>query len=205
MIWPLLLSLGALPATYPATYVEGPKKSHRELEPLSGAGEPVVEDEPEPHKWVTLTWLPLQALVPLWSFSVEGRVAERVSLSAFGGIGNSRVYLDPDTKERRTAVQLGGLLSYYVSGDFDHGGIHVGGAAQWTRVTGNGEQLASSALRPGLVVGPLLGFKYVLRAGFTLDSQLGIGFVAAEGSGAKPNDPEQTTTLIGSFGVGWTL
>lgn len=198
---PFLLLL--VPASASATYVEEPKKSHHELEPLPSG--PVIEEEaPEPHKWVTITWQPLQALIPLWSFSVEGRLAERVSLSVFGGAGNSPVWLSPTDKERRPAVQVGGLVSYYVAGDFDHGGVHVGGAAQWTRVQGD-EQLASAALRPGLVVGPLLGFKWVLRGGFTLDSQIGVGFLAAEGSGAKPNDPDQKTTLIGSFGVGWTL
>jgi len=200
----LALLLLLVPTAASATYLDEPKKGHHELEALPGA--PVVEEEPPPppHKWVTLTWLPLQALVPLWSFSVEGRIVDRVSLAVYGGIGNTAVIVGPNDKERHQAVQVGGLLSYYVAGDFDHGGVHVGGAAQWTRVQGD-EQLASSALRPGLVLGPLIGFKWVLQSGFTLDSQLGVGFLAAETTGAKPYDADQKTTLIGSFGVGWTL
>lgn len=198
--WPLLLLL--LPSVAHATYVEEPKKPHRELEPLPSG--PVTDEEPDPRKYVAVTWLPLQALVPLWSFSVEVAIVDRVSFSVFGGAGNTQVYVGQNDKERHFAWQVGGLLSYYVSGDFDHGGIHVGAAGQLTRVAGS-EQLASSALRPGFLVGPLLGFKWVLKGGFTLDSQLGIGFVAAETSGSKPNDPDQKTALLGNFGVGWTF
>lgn len=198
--WPLLLLL--VPATASATYLEGPKKPRRELEPMPNMVED--EDQPEPHSWVTITWQPLQALIPLWSFSVEGRLADRLSLAAFGGIGNTAVVTGLDQTERRFATQVGALVSYYVQGDFDHGGVHVGGAAQWTRVKGE-ERLESTALRPGLLLGPLLGFKWVLKSGFSLDSQIGIGFLAAETSGAKPAKPDQTTAIIGSFGAGWTF
>jgi hypothetical protein len=198
--WPLALVL--LPAAASASYVEGPKRPRRELEVLPGA----APEQPQapPHTWVTVAWLPLQALVPLWSFAAEARLTEVVSLSAFGGVGNARVSTGPTQSERRPARQLGALLSYYVSGDFDRGGVHVGGAVQWTKVDGAGP-LTSSALRPGVLVGPLLGFKWVLKGGFTLDSQLGLGFVAAESPGAKPADPDQKTALLGNFGVGWTF
>lgn len=186
-----------------ATYVEAEKKPRRELEPLPGAIAPAEEDEEPPHKWVTISWLPLQALVPLAAFSIEGRIAERWSVSLTGGYGNAPV-LVVDKRERRTATMLGGGVSYYVAGGFDRGGIHVGAAAQWLRVAGN-DVLATGTLRPGLLLGPLLGFKWVHKSGFTLDSQIGIGFVAAETSGTKPNDPDQRTALLGSLAVGFTL
>ncbi len=185
--------------------LEAPRSKHRELTPLTAQPEPEPEPDPEPdHAWVTIAWQPLQALIPIWSFSIEGRITERIGVAAFGGAGNAPVWVEPERKERRSAVQVGGLATYYVSGSFDHGGVHAGVAAQWTRVSGDGD-LATSALRPGLLVGPLLGFKWVLRSGFTIDSQIGVGFVAAEGTGARANDPDQKAALIGSLGVGWTL
>lgn len=198
----LSLVLLLVPSTAWATSIDEPRKPRRELAPLA---EPEPEPEPD-HKWVTLAWQPLQALIPIWSFSIEARVAERIGVAAFGGFGNAPIYVggDPARKERRSATQIGGLATYYVSGSFDDGGVHAGVAAQWTRVTGDGD-LATSAVRPGLLVGPLLGFKWVLRGGFTVDSQIGVGFLAAEGSGARANDPDQKAALIGSLGVGWTF
>jgi hypothetical protein len=187
----------------PATYVETEKKPRRELAPLPGATAADDEEEAKPHKYVTIAWLPLQALIPMAAIAVEGRIAERWSVSLSGGYGSASVFVT-DHRERRAAVMLGGLASYYVAGDFDNGGVHVGVAAQWTRIAGH-EQLAISSVRPGLLVGPLLGFKWVLRGGFTLDSQIGIGFVAAETSGSKPNDPDQKTALLGNLGVGFTF
>lgn len=194
--------MSALFALVLATYVEAEKKPRHELEPLPGA-EPAEVEEAPPHKYVTIAWLPLQALVPLASISVEARVVERFSASLSGGYGTTQVFV-ADRKERRSVVQLGALFSYYVAGDFDHGGVHVGAAAQWTRAAGS-EQIATSLVRPGLLVGPLLGFKWVMRGGFTLDSQIGIGFVVAETSGSKPSDPDQKTALLGNLGVGFTL
>ena len=185
-----------------ATSIEPEKKPRRELEALPGAPAEVADEEP-PHKYVTVVWLPLQALVPIAAIAAEVRLTDRFSLSVSGGYGSSSVFV-VDHKERRAAVQFGGLFSYYVAGDFDAGGVHVGVAAQWIRVAGK-EQLATTAVRPGLLLGPLLGFKWVLRGGFTLDSQIGIGFVAAETSGSKAFDPDQKTALLGNLGVGFTF
>lgn len=199
----LVLMLLAVPAPTPlSTSLEPEKKPRRELEVLPGATV-AAEDEPPSHKYVTIAWLPLQALVPLAAFAAEVRLAERFSISLSGGYGSASVFVS-DRKERRPAVQLGGLFSYYVAGDFDSGGVHVGVAAQWTRIGGN-EQLATSAVRPGLLLGPLLGFKWVIKSGFTLDSQIGIGFVAAETSGSKAYDPDQKTALLGNLAVGFTF
>lgn len=194
----------ALATTLPGTYMEGEKKPRRELEPLPGATAAPEADEEPPHKWFTIAWLPLQALVPIGAISIEGRVADRWSVSLSGGYGSAPVLLADDKRVRRPAVLLGLLASYYVAGNFDNGGVHVGAAAQWTRIAGDG-QITMSAVRPGLLVGPLLGFKWVMRGGFTLDSQIGIGFVAAETSGSKPNDPDQKTALLGNLGVGFTF
>lgn len=187
----------------PATYVETEKKPRRELAPLPGATSAESDEEPPPHKWVTIAWLPLQALVPMAAIAVEARVAEQWSVSLSGGYGSAPVFV-ADRRERRAALMVGGLASYYVMGGFDQGGVHVGVAAHWTRIAGT-EQLAIGSVRPGLLVGPLLGFKWVIRSGFTLDSQIGIGFVAAETSGSKPNDPDQKTALLGNLGVGFTF
>jgi hypothetical protein len=194
--------MSALFALVLATYVEAEKKPRRELEPLPGASAAEVEEAPS-HKYVTIAWQPLQLLFPIVSMSVEARIAPRFSIAASGGYGTTQVFVAVDKKERRTVAQWGALFSYYVAGDFDTGGVHVGAAAQWTRVAGS-EQVASG-IRPGLLVGPLIGFKWVVPNGFTLDSQIGIGVVAAETSGSKPNDPDQKTALLGNVGVGWTF
>ncbi|MBI2391286.1 MAG: hypothetical protein HYV09_16980 [Deltaproteobacteria bacterium] len=200
---PLTPSTPPSTASTPSTYV-GESKSGRkhELAPIEAA--PAEFEEEPSHRWVTITWQPLQALIPLASFAVEARLASRWSASVVLGYGNAPVYVSGDRKERKPALQLGALASYYVAGSFDDGGVHVGAAAQWTRVDGDA-RLATGAVRPGLLLGPLVGFKWVLRGGFTLDSQIGIGFLAAEGGGAPPNDPDQKTALLGSFGIGWTL
>lgn len=198
-------AVSAAPPTRVAeTYVSESKSGRKhELAPIEA--EPAEFEEEPSHRWVTITWQPLQALIPLASFAVEARLASRWSASLVGGYGNAPVYVaGGDRKERRPALQLGALASYYAAGSFDDGGVHVGVAAQWTRVDGD-QPLATGAVRPGLLLGPLVGFKWVLRGGFTLDSQIGVGFLAAEGSGAPPNDPDQKTALLGSFGIGWTL
>ncbi len=164
------------------------------------------EPEPEPPKkaHVSIEWLPLRLLVPVGAIAAEVRLHDRVSVTVSFGAGAAQVKKAGDIDGRATAVQAGFAAQWYVGGTFEDGGIHLGAAALYTRVGDASMRMRTSLVRPGALAGPLVGFKYVLPAGFTFDSQLGIGINFGSG-GAAPVDTDQPTSLMGDVGIGWTF
>lgn len=189
---------GPSPDTVPEK--EPPKAVHRRrVIPDADAAEPSV-------RHIAITWLPLELLLPMGALSAEVRLSDETSFAVFGGYGTAPVLVaDTASKGHRAAFQIGAQLHYYVSGTFELGGIHVGGEVQYVHVADDTTRLATSAIWPGLTVGPVLGFKITTGGGFTFDSQLGIGIIAARTGGARPNDDEQRVTLLGNLGVGWSF
>jgi hypothetical protein len=62
-------------------------------------------------------------------------------------------------------------------------------------------------LAAGFSIGPVLGWKFVTRGGFTVNSQIGVGFRATKqttGDPAAPKD-DRTAVLLGSLAIGWTF
>jgi hypothetical protein len=166
---------------------------------------PSPDEEPSV-RHVSLTWLPIQLLLPMVALAAEVRFSDEASGTIFGGYGTVRVDRDQtDERDKRSAYQLGAQFHYYVSGAFDLGGVHVGAEVLFVHVADSSWKVATTAVVPGLTVGPFVGFKLVTRSGFTFDSQIGIGIAAATTSGAAPNDPEQKVSLMGNLGVGWTF
>lgn len=170
--------------------------------PRKFASEPDVE-EPAP-KRVAVEWLPLRLLVPVGAFAAEVRVTARTSATVSFGYGSAPVTTAAGAAERRPAWQLGLSAQGYVGGDFEDGGIHLGVSVLYTRVGDDAVTLRTGALQPGFLLGPLLGFKYVIARGFTLDSQIGIGVRVGKG-GAAPADEDQKTALLGDLAVGWAF
>jgi len=165
---------------------------------------PSAPPEEPSTRYVSLTWLPLQLLLPMVAVAAEVRFSDEVSASLFGGYGTVRVNVG-DERTKRSAYQVGAQLHYYVSGAFDLGGVHVGAEAILVHVSDSSAQVSTTAIVPGVTVGPFVGFKLVTRSGFTFDSQVGIGLAVAHTSGAARADEDQQVSLLGNLAAGWTF
>ena len=177
-----------------------------------------VEEVERPKRHVTISFEPLHLFYPIVQLGAEVAIADEFSVSVFGGAGKAPVdffvgsgvtvpYTGPD---KVNVWEVGGELRYYATGDFAFGGMHVGVEALFMHASIDGPAIlaggAVGGLAAGFSVGPNLGWKFVTRGGFTVDSSIGIGFRAAKQS-TDPNAPSDDTSavLLGSLAIGWTF
>jgi hypothetical protein len=81
--------------------------------------------------------------------------------------------------------------------------LYMHAAIDGAAILGSG---SVGGLAAGFSIGPVLGWKFVTRGGFTVNSQIGIGFRAAK-QATDPNAPKDDTSavLLGSLAIGWTF
>jgi hypothetical protein len=173
-----------------------------------------VEEVERPTRHVTVTFEPLHLFYPIVQIGVEARVADEVGVMIFGGGGSAPVDFvsPPYTGPSKVSVwEVGGQLLYYATGDFGDGGMQVGVEALFMHAALEGASALGTGsiggLAAGFTVGPLIGWKFVTRGGFTVDSQIGVGFRATKqttGDPAAPSD-DRSAVLLGSLAIGWTF
>jgi hypothetical protein len=134
---------------------------------------PLGAQETSPAHSVSITISPLHLLNPQLHVTGEKRLAPRVSTAAMLGGGNV-------TEEEQTyrIWEIGGQVRYYVLGSFSHGmmlGTDVG------YVDVNGKPEGAMEMLVGTRVGGFLGYKRILKSGFTAEVQLGPVYVWGDG------------------------
>jgi hypothetical protein len=172
-----------------------------------------VEEVERPTRHVTVSFEPLHLFYPIVQIGAEVRATDEISIVVFGGsgkapvLGSDVIYTGPD---KVNVWEVGGEFRYYATGDFSYGGMHVGAEALFMHASIDGPAIlaggAVGGLAAGFTVGPNLGWKFVTRGGFTVDSSIGIGFRAAKQS-TDPNAPkdDNSAVLLGSLAIGWTF
>lgn len=183
-----------------------PKPGHRKIYMVE-----VEEEEPKTRK-VSVTLDPLSLLYPMYALHLEVAVAPEFSVGAFGAFGSPKV----DTSatytgsDRASTWQVGAKGIYYAQGNMD-GGIQVGALAVYTHANLDpGAALGTSGatgLGAGFAAGPLLGWKFVTRGGFTIDSEIGIGIFVAKQKASDDTAPkdDRAALLLANLLVGWTF
>jgi len=174
----------------------------------------VVEvEEARPERHVSITFEPLHLLYPIVQLDLEARVGDEFGVMVFGGAGSAAVdetvplYTGPD---KVNVWEAGAQFLYYATGDFE-GGMQVGVEALYMHAALEGASALGSGavggLAPGLSVGPLIGWKIVTRAGFTFDSQIGVGLRATKQTTGDANAPkdDRSAVLLSSLAIGWTF
>lgn len=123
-----------------------------------------AQDEPPPRK-VAITLSPLHLLNPELHVTGEVRLAPRLSTAA--SLGAGRI-----TEERQTyrIWEVGGQLRVYLLGAFSQG-LMLGADLGYVDVNGQPEGAMEMLL--GTRAGAFLGYKKTLKAGFTVEAQLG--------------------------------
>jgi hypothetical protein len=141
---------------------------------------------------------PLHLVIgPIVELTGEARVHDRVGLAAIGGVGK---YSDRSAGVSAAVYEAGAQVRVYAVGDFRHG-MQIGAELLYLHLA----DAALSATGEGVAVGPFLGYKIMVDAGFTFDAQIGFQRVSAQAqSGTSTNSNRDYIPLL-NLNVGWSF
>ncbi len=154
-----------------------------------GVAIPLCAQDAQPRKW-SLTISPFHLLNPQLHVTGEVRLAPKVSTAAMVGAGRIT-----DEGEEFGIWEAGGQLRAYPFGTFARG-LMVGADVGYVDV--DGEPQNAMTYLVGTRAGGFLGYKTILRSGFTAEGQLGPVYVWGIG------DRTEWQTLV-NLKVGWSF
>lgn len=173
-----------------------------------------VEEVERPKRHVGITFDPLELLFPIFQLHVDVRLSDDFGVGLIGGTGKAKVDYVAIGNEAApppaSLWQIGAKAVYFAQGDFE-GGLHVGVEALYTHAKLEGRTALGTAsvggLAAGLIVGPVIGWKLVTKAGFTFDSSIGVGMIAQKQKSSDPEAPtdDRSAVLISHLLIGWTF
>jgi hypothetical protein len=150
---------------------------------------PLGAQETPPSHRVSITISPLHLLSPQLQVTSEVRLAPRLSMAAMLGGGNVT-----EEEETYRIWEIGGQVRYYVLGSFSHG-MMLGADVGYVDV--NGQPEGAMEMLVGTRAGGFLGYKLILKSGFTAEVQLGPVYVWG-----NAGDSELQT--LHSLKLGWS-
>jgi hypothetical protein len=150
---------------------------------------PLGAQETSPSHRVSITISPLHLLNPQLHVTGEVRLAPRLSTAAMLGGGNA-------TEEEQTyrIWEIGGQVRYYILGSFSHG-MMLGADVGYVDV--NGQPESAMEMLVGTRAGGFVGYKRILKNGFTAEVQLGPVYVWG-------NAGESEWQTLHSLKLGWS-
>ena len=173
-----------------------------------------VEEIERPKRNVSITFDPLELLFPIFQMHVDVRIGEDFGIGLIGGYGKAKLDYIAAANEAGPPPaplwQVGAKAVYYAQGDFE-GGLHVGAEVLFTHAKLEGRTALGTAsiggLAAGLIAGPVIGWKLVTKAGFTFDSSIGVGMIAAKQKSSDPDAPtdDRSAVLISHLLIGWSF
>jgi|GEM_PF-1313408 len=157
---------------------------------------------------VYISFSPFHLLFPLVEVTGEIRLHRHIGVAAIAGYGSVR---PEGSSVRFSAFELGGQFLGYAVGHFDHG-MQLGLEVLYLGVsgsTGSGRQ-EISGIGQGLAVGPLVGYKFASKIGFSLNIQGGVQYMAARAeassiSGARATGEESRLIPLLNLNLGWSF
>jgi hypothetical protein len=134
---------------------------------------------------VSITLSPLHFALPLLELTGEFNIDRRIGMALIGGYG-SVVSESNNQRFKRTlpVYEIGGQLRYYLAGSFSHG-MQIGAEILWSDVRDVSAINNLHATTSGVALGPFVGYKFISRFGFTLDTQFGFQHI-----NIKAKDPQ---------------
>jgi hypothetical protein len=97
------------------------------------------------------------------------------------------------------AYEAGGQLRYYAPGDFR--GAWVGAEALYLHVADTNLAVTGE----GLAVGPFVGYKITVDAGFTFDAQLGFEYLGIRAMTTGSSASESRFIPLLNLNIGWSF
>jgi len=141
------------------------------IQPAVEAPAPVIP------RWVSATLSPFHALIPSLEITGELRITPKISAALILGIGK---FLDSKAKTH-TGQEIGAQGLYYFKPTFR--ALHVGLEVAYVH---SGEtNTGATYTGTSLAVGPLVGWKYIHRTGFTIVVQGGLALSRVEESSGE--------------------
>ena len=160
---------------------------------------------------VSITFSPLHLLLPMFEAQVEVLVTPHLGISAIGGIGSiTAASTDGALADQKfSAWELGAQVVGYPLRDFSS--LQLGAEFIWIHVSTEdigGQQISANA--GGGAVGPLLGYKWLTKVGFTAFVQGGFEYVfvtgnAADDQGNTAQAKQSAVIPLLNFNIGWSF
>jgi len=193
--------------TPPSTYVPPPVPPQPvNPPPRQSTLWPAPAVVPAPERAVSLTISPLHLFSPIAELTLEVAASEYIGIALVAGVGSVSVKTT-DTELSATVLEVGASLRCYAVGDFSTGGLQLGAEALYFHafLDGDVDGDSVSATGAGLGVGPMVGYKYVARSGFTFDGQLGVlwTLIRAE-SGSESAEVRRIRPML-NVNLGWSF
>lgn len=188
---------GADPAAAPPAVEPAPTGSFVPAPP------PAEAPAPSPSRklpTVAVTISPLHMFIPMVELTGELRVGRKLGIAAIGGAGAVR---DDVTDQLIRVYEAGASVRYYVLGTFRHG-MQLGGELLY--VHANTDNTMVEVRAQGLGISPFVGYKWTSRVGFTIDTQLGISFMTAQGEASTGTTAEKSKVgALLNLNLGWSI
>ena len=123
---------------------------------------------------------------------------DKVGVALIAGAGK---YSDPNVSGiSATVYEAGAQVRVYVIGDFRHG-MQLGGELLYLHLADTRLSVAGQ----GVAVGPFLGYKIMIDAGFTIETQLGFEYITARASSGTATAGGKTVIPLLNVNVGWSF
>jgi hypothetical protein len=162
----------------------------------------------------SITLSPLHLLLPIVELTAELRAVPHFGVALIAGYGSIHVdSTDPETldSQRVAVTELGGQLLAYPLESFES--LQLGAEVLWLHAFLDDAQFGSgtvSASASGVAVGPLIGYKYLARGGFTFIAQGGAGYLVAHANarnsyGDTADDDAKQFIPILNLQLGWSF
>jgi hypothetical protein len=187
------------PATYPPpSYAYPPAAGYPPPTAYAPGWVPAPPPEPpHPRRVFSLTISPLHLFLPVVELTGEARVHDKVGVAVVGGAGK---YTDDSVNISATVYELGAQVRFYLLGDFRQG-LKLGAELLYlhlnaTDVVATGE---------GLAIGPFVGYKIIVDAGFTFEAQLGFEHVSAQAQSGGSAASEKDYIPLLNLNIGWSF
>ena len=156
---------------------------------------------------VSLTASPIHLLLPVLEVTGEIRAKDWLGVALIGGYGTIPVETTYNS-DTVNAYELGGQLSLYPLEPFES--LLFGFEVLWVKVdTDDYDNSSISASAAGVMMGPMVGYKYIADGGFTLFVQGGAEYITAraEASNDAGNATAEESDIIPllNFNLGWSF
>lgn len=199
--WALLLASPLFSASAAAQEEQGVPTKRSASDDLPGRSE----------RSVSVTFSPLHLVLPVLEAHVEVSIVRHFGVALVGGVGSvSAESPDPVIDgERFSAYELGGQFVAYPLRDFS--GLQLGAEVLWVHVsTENFAGRLITADAGGFAVGPLIGYKLMLRVGFTAFVQGGFQYAlirgeASDSQGNRSTDEQSAFFPLVNLNLGWSF
>ena len=156
----------------------------------------------------SLTFAPVMLLGPILQVNVERKLSRHVSASLFGGGGGRPG--DPSV----VFADAGATVRFYPLTSTFWKGPHIGMQTSWAAAWVEGwDEVAGERDRGAghvITAGPLFGYKYIWRSGFTMEFQIvvAIGQMRGEGDFLGPGEEphwRRASLALPFWNVGWSF